>query len=176
MQREKSNFRVLAIDLRRSRFGYAVYEGPKRLLDWGGRSCSTIKGGSTLAASRVAELLKLFHPSAVVLRKDRRGGVRGGTPEIRQAAKAIRQQATARSVPVFVIGPEEIKTAFNIFRTSTKDDVAVILTSIFPELLGELPRKRKRWDNEHPRMAVFDAIAVGFAYFRRNGAHIPSID
>ena len=33
--RHSQTARILAIEARRSRFGYALFEGPKRLLDWG---------------------------------------------------------------------------------------------------------------------------------------------
>jgi hypothetical protein len=171
MQRQRTNARVLAVDLRASRFAYAIYDGPNRLLDWGGRACP-LANGANLAGERVAELLKLFHPAVVVLKKDRRGGARNASV-LRRTASEIRREAAMRSVPVFAFSPEEVKEAFGIFRVNTKDDVAAVLTGIFPELLWELPRKRKKWDNEHPRMAVFDAIAVGFAYFQRNGVRIP---
>ena len=171
MQRESTSVRVLAIDLRLSRFAYAVYEGPKRLLDWGGRACPPSKGAD-LAAQRVVELLRLFHPAVVVMKKDRRGGVRNA-PVLRRVANQVRHEAAIRSVPVFLCSPEEVKEAFRIFRVRTKDDVAAAVAGIFPELLWELPRKRKKWDNEHPRMAVFDAISIGFAYFQRNGTRVP---
>jgi hypothetical protein len=94
-------------------------------------------------------------------------------PALRRIATEVRREAAIRSVPVFIFSPEEVKNAFRIFRVTTKDDVASVLTGMFPELLWELPRKRKKWDNEHPRMAVFDAISVGFAYFQRHGMRVP---
>jgi hypothetical protein len=66
--------RILAIDLRAQRFGYGVFEGAKRLLYWGVRAYSS--GDADAAARRVADLLKLFCPSIVVVRKDRITGVR----------------------------------------------------------------------------------------------------
>ena len=174
MLRERTNTRILAVDLRLSRFAYAVYDGPKRLLDWGGRACPPSKGAD-LAAQRIVELIKLFHPAAIAMKKDRRGGVRNA-PVLRRVANQIRHEATVRSVPVFLFRPEEVKEAFRIFRVRTKDDVAAAVAGIFPELVWELPRKRRRWDNEHPRMAVFDAVALGFAYFQRNGTRDPPFE
>lgn len=171
MQRQTTSVRILAIDLRVSRFAYAVYEGPKRLLDWGGRACPP-PNRAALAAERVAELLRLFHPAAIVMKKDRKVGVRNAHI-LRRVGNGIRQQAAIHSIPAFIFSPEEVKESFSIFRVRTKDDVASVLTGMFPELLWELPRKRKKWDNEHPRMAVFDAISIGFAYFQRNGTRVP---
>jgi hypothetical protein len=165
MQREKTSTRILAIDLRLSRFAYAVYEGTG-LLDWGGRASPPSKKRN-LAAERVAELLKLFHPAILVMRKDRREGERN-EPFLRQIADQVKSEAAIRSVPVVILGPEEVRRAFCTFNVRTKDDIAAVLAGMFPELLWELPRKRKKWDNEHPRMAVFDAIALGYAYIERS--------
>lgn len=164
--------RVLAIDLRTMQFGYAVFEGPKQLLDWGRCTYPGGDAGPQLAAKRFAELLRLFHPAMVVIQKERRTGVRN-TSEIASILSAIRQEAAARSVPICFVTPEQIKAAFRIFRGSTKDEIAYMLTSIFPELLWKLPPKRKTWKREHPRMMVFDAIAAGFTYWQRNGARAP---
>jgi hypothetical protein len=156
---------VLAIELRLSRFAYAVYEGPRHLLDWGGRACPTSRGAN-LAAQRVAELLRLFHPAVLVIKKDCRGAASNKATVERIAAR-IRGEASIRSIPFSALCPEEVRQVFSRFDVETKDDVAAVLTGMFPELLWELPRRRRKWDNEHPRMAVFDSIALGFAYFER---------
>ncbi len=106
------------------------------------------------------------------MKKDRRGGLRGASV-LKLFVNGIRREAAIRSVPVFIFSPEEVKETFDMFQVRTKDDVAAVLTGMFPELLWELPRKRRKWDNEHPRMAVFDAIAIGFAYFERNSVRVP---
>lgn len=161
---------IIAIEVRRSRFGYAVYQGRRYLADWGASSCPANRKGN-FAATRFAELAKLFHPELVVLKQERRGGIRH--PEAVAANSiAIQAEAAARSITCLVLSPEQVKTAFNTFAVKTKDDIASILAGFFPELVWELPRKRKRWDNEHPRMATFDAIAIGFAYFELHTSRV----
>jgi len=49
-----------------------------------------------------------------------------------------------------------------------------LLADAFPELLPRLPTKRKIWESEHPRMAMFDAIALGFASWQRCDAENPT--
>ena len=125
-----------------------------------------------MAGKRFAELLRLFHPAAIVIQKERRTGVRNH-PEIASILGAVRQEASARSVPIVFVTPEQIKAAFHIFRARTKDEIAHTLASIFPELHWKIPPKRKTWKREHPRMMVFDAIAAGFTYWQRNGVRAP---
>jgi hypothetical protein len=46
----------------------------------------------------------------------------------------------------------------------SKHDVAVSLAERFPELRPRLPRKRKAWTSEDPRMRIFDALALLMAH------------
>ena len=164
--------RILALDLRTRQFGYAVFEGPKQLLDWGRRAYPGGDSGANLAGSRVAELLRMSHPSVVVVQKERRTGVHNAS-EMALIVNAIRREAADRSTPICYVTPENIKAAFRISKVKTKDERAYTLAHIFPELLWKIPPKRKTWKREHPRMMVFDAIAAGFAYWQRNGTHSP---
>ena len=64
--------RILAIDLRPRRFGYAVFEGRRMLLDWG--ICEYLSRGDDrgeIAGRRLAALLKICSPSAVVVKSER---------------------------------------------------------------------------------------------------------
>jgi len=50
---------------------------------------------------------------------------------------------------------------------SNKYEVASALAKQFPTLASKLPPKRKCWQSEDYRMGIFDAAAVGVAYFTR---------
>ena len=173
MQPKRHDPRLIAIDLRSQQFGYAVFEGPKRILDYGGGQLRPGgKEGSVLAVRRIGQLIKLFTPSAIAVKHpDRHVTVR--RPGIRTMANAIQREVSAHQIPFRLIGRDEVRETFQIFRAENKYDIAVILTQIFPELLWKLPAKRKLGDPEHPRMVVFDAISVGFTYWQPNGTQIP---
>jgi GTPase len=168
--------RILAFDVRRSRFGYALFEGPKRLLDWGASAIAPGSADSVAIATvrkRIAFLLKIGLPTVVVVKQPRRNS-RNDASTRASIVKAILREAAACQIPVRFIDREEIQQAFRIFRGSTKDEIAATLVDIFPELLARLPPPRKVWQTEHHAMIVFDAIATGFAYWQRNGAQ-PSL-
>ncbi len=46
-----------------------------------------------------------------------------------------------------------------------KYTIAVALTKQLPELAPRLPQVRKIWKSEDYRMSIFDAAALGVAYF-----------
>jgi hypothetical protein len=162
--------RILAIDLRPQQFGYAVFEGPKQLLDWGAayyRPGGEV--GAEVAARRVAELMRVFLPSAIVVRKVRRE-VTHNSFGVLPILKAIRRKASARSIPVRLIARKEVRKAFCVFRAKTKYEIACRLAVMFPELLWRLPPQRKFYESEHPGMTIFDAVAMGVTYWQSNGA------
>ena len=64
---------------------------------------------------------------------------------------------------------ESITTWFQSLGCTTKDDIAASLARIFPELTLDLPPKRNTWQSEHPRMTVFEAIALGLIYWHQSG-------
>jgi hypothetical protein len=167
------NPRILAIDLRPQQFGYAVFEGTERLLDWGAtyfRPGGTI--GAVAAGKRVAVLVRVFLPSVIVVKKVRRN-MTSNSPGVQPILKAIRHEASARSIPVCFIARADVREAFREFRSKSKYEIACILTGMFPELLWRLPPKRKNYQSEHTSMTIFDAVALGFTYWKSNGTEIP---
>ena len=165
--------RLLAIDLRPQQFGYAVFEGDARLLDWGATYYRPGgSAGATMAARRVTELLRVFVPSAIVVREVRRDITRNSFG-VRPILKVIRRKASVASIPVSLIARNEVREAFRIFRAKNKYEIACRLAVIYPELLWKLPPERKFYESEHPRMTIFDAVATGFTFWRRNGLEGP---
>jgi len=66
-----SEKRILAIDLRSRSFGFAVFEGPTRLLDWGVRSFRHgVNSVRVPVYKKFAELMNDSSPSAIVIQKD----------------------------------------------------------------------------------------------------------
>jgi len=168
--RNHHEMRILAVDARRSRFGYALFEGPTRLLDWGASEIPADSADRTsimMASKRVLPLLKLGHPEVVVVKRPRRGS-RGSGTATGPFVKAILRAASERQIRVCPMSRREILQGFRIFNGSTKDEIAHILAEVFPELRTRLPPKKKTWQSERHAMIVFDAVATGFAYWQRN--------
>jgi hypothetical protein len=169
--KDRSTFLLLAIEARRSRFGYALFDGPKRLLDWGASMVpSHLSDQCALDAARkrAATVLQRGVPAALVINRPRRTKA-GLTATVGPVLRSILSEARASEIPVHFLGREEIRTAFGAFRVHSREEIAWMLTSSFPELLSRLPQKRKKWQPEKRGMVVFDAVAIGFAYWLRSG-------
>jgi hypothetical protein len=155
--------RVIALDVRSRNFGFVMFEGPNEILDWGIRSFrSGANAVKTPAGEKFGALLDEFTPSAVVIR---------GRATVRSTKKPkllsiIERQVRSRRIPFRFITPRDVNRAFVGFE-SNKYEVASVLAKQFPTLASKLPPKRKCWQSEDYLMGIFDAAAVGVAYFVR---------
>lgn len=166
--------RILAIDLRPRRFGYAVFEGTRFLVDWGAHTYpSNGDPEGAVAARRLAAMLRASTPSAVILKKERWDSAETNAV-VRPMVEAIIRETSARSIPICLIDQNELTSTFRNLECETKYQIASVLTRIFPELLWKLPPPRQIWESEHPRMTMFDAIALGFTYWQRGSPGSPS--
>jgi hypothetical protein len=163
--------RILAIDLRLERFGYAVFEGPSRMVDWGVCLYGS-SGGPTAARKRLAPLLKQFLPSSIAVSTiltEKALGRHG----VRRILTAIRREASVHTVPVQMIEKVRVRKVFRSLHAKTKHEIASAVAKLFPELRWKLPPKRKVWQKEHYRIAMFEAVAVGYVYWQLTAAHGP---
>jgi hypothetical protein len=159
---------VLALEVRHSRIGYALFAGARRLLDWGASSIpSRCSNRTEWIRSRMAEFLRHGLPVRIVMKPHRTMNLppnANGEPIL----EAIRSAAEEYGIPVDVLGRDKIESAFCTFGVRTKEEIARAIVGIFPELLARLPLKRKKWQPEPHGMIVFDAIATGIAYWQRS--------
>lgn len=166
--------RIVAIEARRSRFGYALFEGPNKLLDWGGNSIRTrltTRSATNAARDRISDLLRRSHPTVVIVMRPRRTRT-GKTATPGTIMKAIVQQAAVLGLSIEFVTRAQIWGAFAI---RNRDDIAEQIVMVFPELVARLPLRRKKWQPERRGMVIFDAVAVGMVYWARTAAKYPQI-
>lgn len=149
--------RVLAIDPSPRGFGFAVLEGPARLIDWGVAELYSKDDKELLV--RIDAMVDRYKPTLVVLEdilKTRRRG-RG----IRRLC-AIADYAHSRRIRLGTVSRLQVQAVFNATGT-TKHDVALMIAKTFPELEPRLPKRRTLWTSEDERMNIFDAVAMALA-------------
>ena len=158
---------ILALDVRHSRLGYALFSGPKQLLDWGANTVpSRCSNRTQWIRKRTALLLRHGSPACIVTRPQRLMKLPPNANGM-SILKTIQSVSAEQGIPMHVLGRNEIESTFCIFRARTKEEIACAIVEIFPELLVRLPPKRKTWQPEAHGMIVFDAIATGIAYWQR---------
>lgn len=152
--------RIMALDIRRRRVGYAIFEAPLRFLDWGVisfRACPPDTG-------RIRSMVQLLRPSVVLLCRISAKGRRNNF-QTKALLRAVRAEVRRSSVPVAYAGERSARIFFREYGAHHKQAVAVLLAKAFPELAGKLPPPRKAWQAEARRMSMFDAAALALAYF-----------
>lgn len=157
------NTRVLAVDPSTRGFGFAVLEGPDRLIDWGTRSARSDKHRQCV--SKVGELVDCYEPSVLVVEdcsaKDSRRCAR-----VRRLIDAIVGLAKERKIRTRRFSREQVQAAFSKFGAATKHEIAVAIAERFPELAPHVPRYRKAWMSEDHAQSVFDAVGLGVGLFK----------
>jgi hypothetical protein len=133
------------------------------MLDWGVRSFRTgINAVKIPAATKFLALLDEFSPSAVLVGER----LTGRTAKRSRILATIERQARSCRIPVRYLSRRDVNRAFVGFE-SNKYEVASALALQFPDLALRLPPRRKCWQSEDYRMGIFDAAALGVAYFAR---------
>ena len=162
--RFKGSLRVLAVDPGTHGFGYVVFEGSNRLVDWSTKDIRGDKERATLA--HVEALLRRFEPDVLVVEDCAH---RSSRRRERIALLVERILATARKFNVrgHVLPIAHVYQHFAKGGARNKHEIATALAMRFPGLLLRLPPKRKPWQSEDSRLGIFDAAALGLTYYLR---------
>jgi hypothetical protein len=159
--------RLLALEVRPQKFGFAVFDAPIGLLDWGSRNYrGLIAERQTALRKHIADLMERYAPSKVVTRS-RRGFSKKAEEAICAALHVIRAEAGLRSIKVQSLSTQEIRRFFANNRCTTKHQIASLLAKWFEELSSRIPPRRKPWHSEAYVTSMFDAVATGVAFLDR---------
>jgi hypothetical protein len=149
--------RILALDLHPLSFGFVVFEGHDRLLDWGVRSFRHgVNAVKTPMSRKLAWLFDEYKPDVLLFKKP---GNR-----ISRRMNSIATLAAANHIQLCTISGESIKRAVPQ-GIQNKHQMAQAVADRFPLLSSYVPPKRKPWKGEHYRTSVFEAAALGLTYF-----------
>lgn len=154
--------RIFAVDPTTKGFGYAVFETPFHLVDWGLAHVSGEKESGAIA--RFEELLDQYRPDIVILEDPRApGSLR--RPRVQKLLERLRETARERGIAVHLIPRLAVIECFSSpEKRATKFSITEHLAETFPELAPKMPKRRKVWQSEDERIATFDALALAVTY------------
>jgi hypothetical protein len=163
---QNKHVRILAIAPLSRGLGYAVMEGPAKLVACGNKAILRDKNARALAW--VNRFIKFYQPDVLVLpdvtAADTRRAARIKTLHRKIIAWAAKQQLKVRLVSVTQMRTQLLGTT-----KGTKFAMAQTLAGKFPvELETRLPPKRRPWMSEDPRMDIFDAVGLAAAFWPKN--------
>jgi hypothetical protein len=160
----KQSSRILAVEIRAGRLGYAVLETSGHLRDFGAAWFES----RAAARARIARMLRLYRPSLLVLR----GGIARyprNSRGRRAVARILRDEARKGAIDVVLMSEAAFNGFFKQYSCRDKYDVAAVLTTWLPTLAWRLPARPKFYDPEPRSMLYFDSIALGVAYLELTG-------
>jgi hypothetical protein len=152
---------TLALDTTSEGFAFAVLQGNKTLLDC---ACSEVnKKNPQIWRGRVEKIVARYTPDLLVL-PDVEDSRRGRWAK--RFTLDIESFANERGIAVRRVPRREVQERFADSGT-TKHEIALAVTRLFPELISRLPRERKPWMSEDKRMSIFDAVSFALVVLKK---------
>jgi hypothetical protein len=150
-----SERRILALSLDWQGFGFAAFDGPDNLVDFGTRNFRR-KVKIPLEA-KILLLLDANQPDVLL--------VAGPTTALRKKiAVRIAKVVKAEKIPLVFISGANIRKAFSPANQS-KYQIACAVAERYPELQFQLPTSRKPYQSEKFGITIFEAAAAGLVYY-----------
>lgn len=143
-------------------FGYAVFEGRASAIDWGLKEARKNKNVRSMKSMR--ELIEFYYPDVVVL-EDYAGSGSRRCKRIERLIRDINRFASGRNIRVYRYSRGYVRDVFSDCGVTTKFEIARFISDQFPEFEPRLPRVRKIWMSEDPRMSIFDAASLALTFF-----------
>jgi hypothetical protein len=153
---------VLALEPNWRGLAFVMFEKEGQLVDWGVYQARVAK--NTRCLNKAHDLIKRFQPDYVVMEDPNgakaRRGIRVCVLLARLDAAAVRYGSTAAK-----ISRGQIYRQFSMFGVGSKDDIAVAVAAMLPQLAARLPKRRRIWESEHSAIGVFEAAALAITFY-----------
>lgn len=134
--RSKPTKRILAVDLTSRGFGYAVLEGPERLVDWG------VKQPKRYAKSKcvlfVMELIKQYHPDILIVENIEKSRFRS-SDRVRELLQELLTLADKYKIATRQISWRDVRRTFSSSGVITKFRITRMIAKHLPVLIHRLP-------------------------------------
>jgi hypothetical protein len=164
--------RVLALEVRASKFGFAVFDEPAKVIDWGVRAFDVRASREATVAKRIGFILDQYAPFHIVVLRRRNDPKSKRNGDLSLALKVISREMQARGVKPTWLTTQAVKRFFCPHGFKTKHEIATVLAGWFEELSWRLPLRRKPWQSERHNMVIFDAVALGVVFFATQDASL----
>jgi len=145
-------------------FGWIVFEGPFAPHDWGNALARRGDKNSKCLAY-IEKLVARYEPEAIVLEAfEKRRSARAD--RIAHLGRAITAFAADRGIEVAIFSRGEVKTCFASVGAVSRQQIAEAISRSLPALAHRIPKPRRPWESDNPRMALFSAAALVLTYYQ----------
>lgn len=155
-----TSYFVLGVHPAAQGFGWALFDGPNSLFDWGTADIRKADSAKTLV--RIAQLFDKYQPRVLAL-EEFDSDLTRRRPRIRLLCRAIVGRAELRNIWVLRYHRDQIAAVHGQARS--RFDIATMIAARFDNLAPLLPKKRRLWENERLGMSIFNAAACASTYY-----------
>lgn len=162
MTRAKDRQFVLSVYPTSHGFAFVLFEGPEAPFDWGVKEIrERRKNARTL--ERIKRLIDRYQPEVLVFEATSKKSIR--TARIMRFYRMLLHLAETKQLTVVRYTKAEVRKCFASVGAKTKYEIAKAIAIQIPAFMHRLPPVRKIWMSEDPRQSLFDAAALGIAYY-----------
>ncbi len=154
--------RILAVFPTTYGFGFVVFEGPLRLVDWGVKRIASKDHAENLA--KIDACVEWFEPDTLVVENIAGGGSSKGK-RVTRLIRTVVRRARKQRIHIEAFSRDRIRQAFSVVGAFTKHEIATVIAKDYEVLAPLLPSRRRIWMTEDQRMGVFDAAALALTHF-----------
>lgn len=163
MQKHKKNRSVLSVYPTPRGYAFVLWDSPLTPHDWGTKDFKKDVGSARCVES-IRELLDEYRPDAFVV-EDTSERQTKRSLRVKRILKAVGPTARRLSIEVVPVTRKDVRSAFAQFGAVTKQDIANVIARKIEAFAARIPRPRKTWQAQDPRMGVFDAASRALTYY-----------
>ena len=156
------NKTILALFPNRWGIGYAIFNTPKDLVDYGIGYVQHVNNKRSI--TRVKKYLDYYKPDIVLIRNIPHSSVIK-CKRTNKLINTISEIVTQKGLGIHHYSRTQIKDVFQQFDVSSKFEISKKIIEWFPSLEARAIPKRKKWMTENSNMGIFDAISLGITHF-----------
>ncbi|REE80698.1 hypothetical protein BX611_2350 [Lutibacter oceani] len=156
------NKTILALFPNRWGVGYAVFNTPKDLVDYGIGYVQPVSNKKSI--ERIKKYIDYFKPDIVLIRNIPKSSMRK-CKRTKKLITTISKIIKSQNLKIYEYSRTQIKEVFEQFDVSSKFEITKKLIEWFPFLESLGFAKRKKWMTENNNMGIFDAISLGITHF-----------
>jgi Holliday junction resolvasome RuvABC endonuclease subunit len=150
-------------------FGWAALESP--LSPHSGGLVEVKKDKNAVCLRKIEALCEQLEPETLVLEAfQRRNSAR--TNRIATLCRSLVSLANGRGIDVAIYSRKDVNACFATAGARTRYEIAEAIARQVPALAPRLPAKRRAWNAEDRRMALFNAAALVFTHYRHQAQHV----
>jgi Holliday junction resolvasome RuvABC endonuclease subunit len=154
---------ILGLHPTSSGMGWILFSGPFSPHDWGIR-VTRGHDKNRKCLTHLRKLIARYQPEIIVLEAfERRTSARA--TRIERLGRAIVSLAASENIDVEIFTRGEVKAHFSRLGAITRQEVAEAIARHIPALSHRVPRPRRAWESDPPRMALFSAAALVITHY-----------